>query len=272
MFSGARTFERCAWSAVAWPSGDVVRPLLRRNEQADAFAVMSTRGVAMKRPATGTSAAVSEGYLPPAASVPPPVLPWASGLAAVDEHPGRPRTKKSKRKSRVSLGQSEVKKKRRKPASQREEALHDAGIDCEESLRRSPDQVRGGARTRDCAQELRVSQEAVAPCANLLDSEGESARLRASESYDSDSRTYLRAKLDDLKVRLGGEKAMPKPPGASGTRGARAGTRTEGAGEVLQTLRRRLSLADPASDSVTTKAPPPEADDPIVALAKAIRL
>ena len=225
----------------------------------------------MKRPAAGTSAAVSESYLPPGASLPPPVLLPASDLRSVDLHPGKPRTKKSKRKSRVNLGQSEVKKKRRKPAPHCEEALHNASIVSEESLQPSADQVRGSARARDCTQEPRVTQEAVGPCANLLDSEGDTARLGGSESCGSDTRSYLRAKLDDLKVRLGGEKAMPKLPGPSGARGARAWTRTERTGEVLQTLRKRLSLGDPTSENVTTKAPSQEADDAVVILAKAIR-
>ena len=109
------------------------------------------------------------------------------------------------------------------------------------------------------------------PCANLLDSEGDTAQLGGSESCGSDPRSYLRAKLDDLKVRLVGEKAMPKLPGPSGARGARAWTRTERTSEVLQTLRKRLSLGDPTSENVTTKAPSQEGDDAIAILAKAIR-
>ena len=139
-----------------------------------------------------------------------------------------------------------------------------AGIVSEESLQPSADQVRGSARARDCTQEPRVTQEAVGPCANLLDSEGDTAQLGGSESCGSDTRSYLRAKLDDLKVRLGGEKAMPKLPGPSGARGARAWTRTERTSEVLQTLRKRLSLGDPTSENVTTKAPSQEADDAVV--------
>ena len=53
-------------------------------------------------------------------------------------------------------------------------------------------------------------------CADLLDSEGDTAQLGGTESCGSDARSYLRAKLDDLKVRLGGEKAMPKLPGPPG--------------------------------------------------------
>ena len=67
----ARICERCAWSVVVGPSGDVARPLLRKSERRDACTVMSARGVAMKRPAAGTSAAVSESNLPPGASLPP---------------------------------------------------------------------------------------------------------------------------------------------------------------------------------------------------------
>ena len=131
----------------------------------------------MKRPAAGTSAAVSESNLPPGASLPPPVLLPASDLGSVDLHPARSRTKKSKRKSRENLGQSVVKKKRRKPAPQCEEAVHDPGIVSEESLQSFVNQERGSARARDCTQELLVTQEGVGPCANLLDSEGDTAQL-----------------------------------------------------------------------------------------------
>ena len=225
----------------------------------------------MKRPAAGRSAAVSESYLPPGASLPPPVLLPASDLGSVDLHPGRPRTKKSKRKSRVNLGQSEVRKKRMEPAPQSEEALQNAGIVCEENLQPCADQVRGSARARDCTQEPRATQKAVSPCANLLDSEGDTAQLKGSEPCGSDTLSCLRAKLDDLKVRLGGEKAMPILPGPSGSRGARAWARTERTSEVLKTLRKRLSLGDPTSENVTTKTPSQEADDAVVTLAKAIR-
>ena len=162
----------------------------------------------MKRPAAGRSAAVSESYLPPGASLPPPVLLPASDLGSVDLHPGRPGTKKSKRESRVNLGQSEVRKKRMKPAPQSEEALQNAGIVCEENLQPCAEQVRGSARARDCTQEPRATQKAVSPCADLLDSEGDTAQLKGSEPCGSDTLSCLRAKLDDLKVRLGGEKAM----------------------------------------------------------------
>ena len=64
---------------------------------------------------------------------------------------------------------------------------------------------------------------------------------------------------------------MPKLPGPSGARGARAWTRTESTSEVLQTLRKRLSLGDPTSENVTTKAPSQEGDDAVAILAKAIR-
>ena len=261
----ARICERCSWSVVVGPSGDVARPLLRKSEQRGACTVMSARGVAMKRPAAGTSAAVSESNLPPGASLPPPVLLPASDLESVDLHPVRSRTKKSKRKSRENLGQSVVKKKRRKPAPQCEEAVHDPGIDSGESLQPC------NARARDSTQEPRVTQESVGPCANLLDSEGDIAQLGGTESSGSDARSYLRAKLDDLKVKLGGEKAMPKLPGPSGARGARASTRTESTSEVLQSLRKRLSLGDPTSENVTTKATSQEGDDAVAILAKAIR-
>ena len=208
----ARICERCAWSVAVGPSGDVARPLLRKSERRDACTVMGARGVAMKRPAAGTSAAVSESNLPPGASLPPPVLLPASDLGSVDLHPARSRTKKSKRKSRENLGQSEVKKKRRKPAPQCEEAVHDAGIVSEESLQPFVNQERGSARARDCTQEPRVTQEGVGPCANLLDSEGDTAQLGGTESCGSDTRSYLRAKLDDLKVRLERGESDAKTP------------------------------------------------------------
>ena len=195
-----------------WASGDVARPLLRKNERQEAYTVMGARGAAMKRPAAGRSAAVSESYLPPGASLPPPVLLPAIDLGSVDLHPGSPRTKKSKRKSRVNLGQSEVRKKRMKPAPQSEEALQNAGIVCEENLQPCADQVRGSARARDCTQEPRATQKAVSPCANLLDSEGDTAQLKGSEPCGSDTLSCLRAKLDDLKVRLGGENANTPGP------------------------------------------------------------
>ena len=64
---------------------------------------------------------------------------------------------------------------------------------------------------------------------------------------------------------------MPKLPGPSGARGARASTRTEITTEVLQSLRKRLSLGDPTSENVTTKATSQEGDDAVAILAKAIR-
>ena len=64
---------------------------------------------------------------------------------------------------------------------------------------------------------------------------------------------------------------MPKLPGPSGARGARASTRTEITTEVLQSLRKRLSLGDPASENVTSKATSQEGDDAVAILAKAIR-
>ena len=64
---------------------------------------------------------------------------------------------------------------------------------------------------------------------------------------------------------------MPKLPGRSGARGARASTRTEITTEVLQSLRKRLSLGDPASENVTSKATSQEGDDAVAILAKAIR-
>ena len=158
-----------------------------------------------------------------------------------------------------------------KPAPQSEEALQNAGIVCEENLQPCADQVRGSTRDRDCTQEPRATQKAVSPCANLLDSEGDTAQLKGSEPCGSDTLSCLRAKLDDLKVRLGGEKAMPILPGPSGSRGARAWARTERTSEVLKTLRKRLSLGDPTSENVTTKTPSQEADDAVVTLAKAIR-
>ena len=127
---------------------DVVRPLLRKNEQRDACIVVSAKGVAMKRPAAGTSAAVSESDFLSGASLPPPVVLPASDLEPVDLHPARPRTKKSKRKSREDLGKSGVKKKRRKPAAQCEEAVRDPGIDSGESLQPFVSQERGNARAR----------------------------------------------------------------------------------------------------------------------------
>ena len=164
-----------------------------------------------------------------------------------------------------------MKKKRRKPAAQREEAVHEPGIDSGETLQPFVSQERGNARARDSAQEPRVTQESVGPCANLLDSEGDFAQLGGAESSGSDERSYLRAKLDDLKVKLGGEKAMPELPGPSGARGARASMRTEITTEVLQSLRKRLSLGDPASENVTSKASSQEGDDAVAILAKAIR-
>ena len=225
----------------------------------------------MKRPAAGTSAAVSESDFLSGASLPPPVVLPASDLEPVNLHPARPRTKKSKRKSREDLGKSGVKKKRRKRAAQCEEAVRDPGIDSGESLQPFVSQERGNARARDSAQEPRVTQESVGPCANLLDSEGDFAQLGGAESPGSDARSYLRAKLDDLKVKLGGEKAMPKLPGPSGARGARASTRTEITSEVLQSLRKRLGLGDPASENVTSERTSQEGDDAVVILAKAIR-
>ena len=98
----ARICERCAWSVVVGPSGDVARPLLRKSERRDACTVMSAR-VAMKRPAAGTSAAVSESNLPPGASLPPPVLLPASDLGSVDLHPaGRERRNRSRSLERIS--------------------------------------------------------------------------------------------------------------------------------------------------------------------------
>ena len=71
----------------------------------------------MKRPAAGTSAAVSESDFSSGASLPPPVVLPASDLEPVDLHPARPRTKKSKRKSREDLGKSGVKKEEEETSS-----------------------------------------------------------------------------------------------------------------------------------------------------------
>ena len=219
----------------------------------------------MKRPATGRSAAVTEKYFPPGASLPPPVLVPASDLGSVDLHPGRPRTKKSKRKSRVNLGQTEVRKKRMKAAPRSEKAA------CEESLQPCSDQVRGSTRDRVCTQDPHDARKAASPCANLVDSERDTPQLKGFEPCDSDTLSFLRGKLDDLKVRQEGEKAMPVLPSQSGSREARAWARTERTSEILKTVRKRLSLGGPTSEKVTTKTPSQEADDAVVTLAKAIR-
>ena len=85
---------------------------------------------------------MSGNYLPSRASLPPLELLLASGPGSVDLHPGRPRTKKSERKSRVNLGVAEVRKKKTKPAPQSGEALQYAGMVCEENLQPCSDQVR----------------------------------------------------------------------------------------------------------------------------------
>ena len=227
------------------PSGGVDRPLLRRCGQPDDFSAMSGRAAALKQPATASAPAVSEVHLPPAANIPPPALPSASGLATVDVHSTRPKAKKPKRKSVANAGQSEKRKKRKKESSQTGETIDHSKDD--------------------------NGRFHAAPCANLLDSEGEDAWLQASGCNDSVPRTYLRAKLDELKARLGGEKALPKAPGANPARGVRARSRSEGPGEVLQTLRRRLCRTDAAPGDVVRNAAPPEAGDPAIALAKAIQ-
>ena len=158
-----------------------------------------------------------------------------------------------------------------KPAPQSEGALQNASMVCEENLQPCSDQVRGRTKDRDCTQEPRATQKAVSPCANLLDSERDTAQLKGSEPCGSDTLCFLRAKLDDLKVRQEGEKAMPILPNPSGSREARAWAGTERTSEVLKTLRKRLSLGDPTSEKVTTKTPSQEADDAVVTLAKAIR-
>ena len=229
------------------------------------------RGSAMKRPAAGRSAAVSENYLPTGTSLPPPVLLPASDLGSVDLHPGRPRTKKSKRKSRVNLGRSELRKKKVKPAPQSEEALQNAGMFCEENLQPCSDQVRGSPRDRVCTQEPRATQKGVSPCANLLGSERDAPQLMGSEPCGSDTLCFLRAKLDDLKVRQEEEKALPMLPSPSESREARAWARTERSSEVRKTLRKRLSLGGPTSEKFTIKARSQEAEDAVVTLAKAIR-
>ena len=113
----ARICERCAWSVVVGPSGDVARPLLRKSERRDACTVMSARGVAMKRPAAGTSAAVSESNLPPGASLPPACASTGIRPRVCGPSPSQVENEESKRKSRENLGQSVVKKKRRKPGA-----------------------------------------------------------------------------------------------------------------------------------------------------------
>ena len=64
-----------------------------------------------------------------------------------------------------------------KPAPQSEEALQNASMACEESLQPCSDQARGSTRDRACAQEPRAAQKAASPCANLLDSERDTAQL-----------------------------------------------------------------------------------------------
>ena len=219
----------------------------------------------MKRPAAGRSAAVTEKYFPPGASLHPPVLVPASDLGYVDLHPGRPRTKKSKRKSRVNLGQTEVRKKRMKAAPRFEKAA------CEESLQPCSDQVRGSMRDRVCTQDPHDARKAASPCANLVDSERDTPQLKGFEPCDSDTLSFLRAKLDDLNVRQEGEKATPVLPSQSESREARAWARTERTSEILKTVRKRLSLGGPTSEKVTTKTPSQEADDTVVTLATAIR-
>ena len=166
----------------------------------------------MKLPAPGSSAAVSENYLSPEASLPPPVVLPASDLGSVDLHPGRPRTEKSNRKSRVNLGQSEVRKKRMKPALQSEEALQNANIICKENLQPCSDQIRGSTRDRDCTQEPRCTQKAVSPCAYLLDSGRDTAQLKGSEPCGSVTLSFLYAKLDVLKVRQEGGESDANTP------------------------------------------------------------
>ena len=140
----ARICGQCAWSSAAEPSGDVARPVLRKNERHDACTATGARGSAVKRPVAGRSAAMSGNYLPSRASLPPLELLLASGPGSVDLHPGRPRTKKSVLKSRVNLGVAEVRKKKKKmkPAPQSGEALRYAGMVCEENLQPCSDQVR----------------------------------------------------------------------------------------------------------------------------------
>ena len=92
-----------------------------------------------------------------------------------------------------------------------------------------------------------------------------------SEPCRSETLCFLRAKLDDLKVRQEGEKAMPMLSSPSESREARAWARTERSGEVRKTLRKRLSLGDPTSEKFTIKTPSQEAEDAVVTLAKAIR-
>ena len=138
----ARICGQCVWSPAAEPSGDVARPVLRKNERHDACTETGVRGSAVKRPVAGRSAAMSGNYLPSRASLPPLELLLASGPGSVDPHPGRLRTKKSERKSLVNLGVGEVRKKKMKPAPQSGEPLQYAGMVREENLQACSDLVR----------------------------------------------------------------------------------------------------------------------------------
>ena len=163
--------------AVGGPSGDVARPLLRKNVRHDAYLEMGARGAAMKLPAPGSSAAVSENYFSPEASLPPLVLLPVSDLGSVDLHPCRPRTEKSNRKSRVNLGQSEVRKNRTEPAPQTSRGTGERQHHSQRKLQSCSDQIRGSMRNRDCTQAPRGTRKVVTPRAYLLSSRRDTGQL-----------------------------------------------------------------------------------------------
>ena len=132
-----------------------------------------------------------------------------------------------------------------KPASQSQEALVNASIICKENSKPCSDQFRGSTRYRDCTQAPRGTQKAVTPCAYLLGGGRDTAQLKGSEPCGSVTFSFLYAKLDVLKVRQEGKKAMPILPSQCGAREARAWARTVRTSEVLKILRKRLVLGDP---------------------------